>query len=452
MRRAVVSCFLLFCYVSTLFGLEASLSFYLLSKHDKVVRNFGLAGGFHTEVYRDDLQIVLDWQLRNFQAGDFKINFPLLAGAFKSDKPIYYYPQESFLGYDNGTSQFKIGYFPLNEGAGHHYPLWISDNSGAYPAIRFEWNPEHWFTFTNAILFMRQGVQDWKSENNLQTAKTLYYRKAGFRPFYCWEFGFEESMLFLGRTLDLPYLISFFPYQSMQELRNNFDAPWKEKFNDNGMIGFYTKFYLDPVDVYASVFIDDFNPTNLKAANNKLAWNVGLKWLITDRISLSLESAGASKYTYQRHSLSVPPYMYVRYETEATLPIEYNMIGYRYGPNSGVFNVEAAYRADRWGGSVNYEFLVFGKRAPLEQWDEHGGTMPVLTGLPWLNDPVLQYENTIGLNLYGDVLENLRLNGSLGITFVKNDGLEKGKSDTRFSFALGAQVKIPLTALIDRLW
>ncbi|HQA95292.1 MAG TPA: hypothetical protein PLN20_07435, partial [Thermotogota bacterium] len=115
-------------------------------------------------------------------------------------------------------------------------------------------------------------------------------------------------------------------------------------------------------------------------------------------------------------------------------------------------NVEAAYRADRWGGSVNYEFLVFGKRAPLEQWDEHGGTMPVLTGLPWLNDPVLQYENTIGLNLYGDVLENLRLNGSLGITFVKNDGLEKGKSDTRFSFAFGAQVKIPLTALIDRLW
>ena len=98
MRRAVVSCFLLFCYVSTLFGLEASLSFYLLSKHDKVVRNFGLAGGFHTEVYRDDLQIVLDWQLRNFQAGDFKIIFPLIAGAFKSDKPIYYYPLESFFG------------------------------------------------------------------------------------------------------------------------------------------------------------------------------------------------------------------------------------------------------------------------------------------------------------------------------------------------------------------
>ncbi len=444
--------FLLICLVSSLFGTEASLSFYLESIHDKVVKNFGLAGGFHTEVYKDDLQIVLDWQLRNYQAGDFKINFPLLAGALKLDKPIYFFLKESYFGYDDGASQFKAGYFPLKEGVGQRFPLWISDNSEGYPALRFEWNPESWFTFTNAILFMRAGVQDWASEGNLQPAKTLYYRKTGFRPFYCWEFGFEESMLFFGRSLDIPYLISFFPYQTTQELRNNFVSPWNENFNDNGMLGFYTKLYLDPVYLYGSIFIDDFNPTNLKAANNKLAWNFGLNWSITNAVSFLLETAGASKYTYQRHSLSVPPYMYVRYENEADLPIEYNMIGYRYGPNNAVVNAELAYRAGGIGGSVFYEFLAFGKRAPFEQWDEPGGTMPVLSTLPWLNDPVLQYENTIGLNLDWDIVENIRLNGALGLTFVKNDGLEKGKNDFRFSFALGAGVTFSLTDLIQRLW
>jgi len=452
MRNSVTRFFLLFCIVSNLFGTEASLSFYFESKHDKIVQNFGLAGGFHTEVLKDDLQIVLDWQIRNYQAGDFKINFPLLAGALKLDKPIYFFLKESYFGYDDGTSDFKAGYFPLNEGTGQRYPLWISDNSDGYPAIRFEWNPERWFTFTNAILFMRAGVQDWDSADNLQTAKTLYYRKAGFRPFYCWEFGFEESMLFFGRTLDLPYLISFFPYQTMQELRNNYDSPWKERFNDNGMLGFYTKLYLDPVDLYGSIFIDDFNPTNLKAANNKLAWNAGLNWSITDNISLLLETAGASKYTYQRHSLSAPPYMYVRYETEADLPIEYNMIGYRYGPNSGVFNAELAYQTEGFGGSVFYEFLTYGKRAPFEQWDEPGGTMPVLTTFPWLNDSVLQFENTIGLTMGWDFAANATINGSLGLTFVNNDGLEKGKKDFRVSFSIGARYAFSLTDLIGQLW
>jgi len=128
------------------------------------------------------------------------------------------------------------------------------------------------------------------------------------------------------------------------------------------------------------------------------------------------------------------------------------MIGYRYGPNSGVFNAELAYQTEGFGGSVFYEFLTYGKRAPFEQWDEPGGTMPVLTTFPWLNDSVLQFENTIGLTMGWDFAANATINGSLGLTFVNNDGLEKGKKDFRVSFSIGARYAFSLTDLIGQLW
>jgi hypothetical protein len=455
-KSGIVIAFLLLLSVM-IFGIEAAITFYAESKHDPVVKNIGLSGGFRTEVSDEKNLIVLDWRLTNYQIGDYEVDFPLLDIPFLhdllgEDTRVYYLPNESFYEYRAEKLKARVGNLLINEGTGRLYPLWIASNSGGYPAVKIGWRPTDWFIFDNDLLFIRTGISAWDTSADLQSAKTLYYRKAGFRPFEVWEFGYEEAILFFGRSLDFPYLFSFFPYQSTQEMRNNFVAPWKESFNDNGMLGLYTKLYLDPVLLYAEIFIDDFNITNLKAANNKIAWNAGVEWEILPFLKFYFETAGASKYTYQQHSLSTPPYMYVRYEDQPDLPIEYNMIGYKYGPNSGVANFEIAYTVPNFSGSFSYEFLIFGKRAPFDQWDSAGGTMPVLTSLPWLNDPVLQIENTLSFSFSFNPMDRLKTYGKAGITFVTNEDLEKGKSAIRFSYELGVRYEIPLTSVIDKLW
>lgn len=435
-----------FFWISTIFliacsgyAAEGLISLYGNFRHDLIVKNYGLNTGLIFDYTLDEYRVFWDWQLKNYQAGDFEINFPILQDLFNSDGGVYYYLNEGFFSLNQEALTARIGYFHIQEGEGRKYPLWISPNADGFPAVQIQWSPLDWFTFKNDLLFMRTGMTDWATTGNLQNAKTLYYRRATLRPFSFWEFGYEEAVLFLGRSLDWPYLLSLFPYQMMQEMRNNFTAPWKENFNDNGMQGLYTKFYFDPVIIYGSIFVDDFNVSNFKAANNKLAWNLGLEYKISPTLTGFFETAGATKYAYQRWSLSVPPYAYVRYEDEPHLPVEYNMLGYKYGPNNAVFNFELCYAIPSLTLTGSYELLIFGHRGPLDQWDEPGGTMPVLTSLPWLNDPVLQIENTIGVTFDWEFYENAKTFGSIGLTFVSNNELEKGKSDIRFSFDLGAQ-------------
>ncbi len=439
-KLLVIACIL--CAGWLAWAYESTFTLYGTIRHDAIVTNAGLRGGIGWELSSDSMGFTSKWELRNYAIGERKVTFPHMANDVPLLADFTYHLEEGYFWIDWETVYAQIGYIHLSEGVGSHYPLWIAPNSSAYPAVAVEWNPVHWFTLKNDFVFIRPDVADWKTDGHAQIAKTLYYRRAAFRPWEFLELGYEEAILFLGRSIDPAYAFALFPYQMTQEFRNNFkDAPWRESINDNGMQGLYLQLFLDPVHTWASVFISDLNITKIWAPNDKFAWNIGTQWQIDPRNSLAIEFAGSTKYNYQRHSLGIPPYAYVRYEDQTDLPIEYNMIGYQYGPNSGVVNLEYRFHEEDYGLSVMYEFLVHGKRDPYAQWDEPGGTQPDFTYFPWLDDPVLQNNHTFMVGGYWNFHPQASVQASIGFTFCQNYGLEAGKTHWMPRLAISGQVR-----------
>lgn len=441
MKRYLLLCVFSLC-VAAGFAAENRFTLYGNVKHDTIVTNKGIGGAFGWELSSDNMGFSSIWEIRNFMIGDTKVTFSNLGKDIPPLKDFYYLLNEGYFWIDWESIYAQIGYIHLSEGLGNHYPLWISPNSNAYPALVLEWNPAPWFTLKNDFVFMRMGVEDWRTDGYEQIAKTLYYRKAVIRPWDFLELGYEEAILFLGRSIDMTYAFALFPYHSIQEFRNNFrNAPWRETINDNGMQGLFVQLHLDPVRTWASLFVSDLYLTQFWAPADKIAWNTGFEWEIDSRHSFAVEFAGSTKYNYQRHSLNIPPYQYVRYEDHPDLPIEYNMIGYRYGPNSGVVNLDYWYREDRFGFNAMYEYLVYGKRDPFAQWDEPGGKQPDFTYFPWLDDPVLQQNHTIIFGGYWNPHPQFSIQASAGTTYSYNYKLEKGKTHWTPRVSLSAQFR-----------
>lgn len=424
-KRRIMALFLFLFLFSIAFSYTIDVYAFFQTKENKIVSEQGIMWGLGVDAQWHDFTFNAEILETNYVIGDIKLKWPQKVKLFEDT----YYPfGESVLTYSIPEFELSVGLQSLNEGLGSEYPLFISSNNTPYPSLKTIFRPFDWLSFQQDLLFLRTGYINPLNNENTQVVKSVYYRKTTFHPFDFLNVGFQEAVLFMGRDLDLYYLFSPFPYINSQDIRNTKNAPWYSPENDNCMVGGFVEFNFPGNSPFkrgfAEVLVDDWSWSNDEAGVRKVAWNTGLD-VSLGRDFLAFEFAGASRYTFQRTGQY--PYQYVRYDEYPELPLEYNMIGYKYGENNAALSVKYTRTFETATLGLHGEYLVFGHRDPFSplppDWKEHDH-------FRWLDDPVLQKETTVGIHGSWNVTDNITSSGVLGTTFVQNEDLVKDQNST----------------------
>ncbi|HPE67998.1 MAG TPA: hypothetical protein PLF96_01605 [Thermotogota bacterium] len=431
---ALFAVLLLLC--TSALGWEGSLELGAEVRNDRVVLEPGIRAFGSLSLSHDWMGLVHSFDIRNFSIGEVQPVFNI----WKKYLDLYYTPGEGYFWIDTPDFDAKIGMQLFHEGPANRYPLFLAPNGPPVPSVSWSWQPFDLFRLKTNWIFYRNAISNFATGEERQCAKTLYYRSWDWFPFPDLSLGFVEAILFLERSLDFPYMLSPFPYQMMQEYRS-FSAPWSEPNNDNGLLGFWVEYSPSSWRLFGEVLVDDFYVNiftqDLSKHPQKIAWNMGAEYS-WDRHCVQLEFAGATKYTFQRTSMNIPPYQYVFFEEDPDLPLEYNMIGFLYGENSGVTSFTYSQQATPVHWSVTGEFVAFGHRDPFTPW--HGEPMPEGKGFIWLDDEVLSFQQSFLGEIHWDVTPELYLDFCLGICFLQNVALQKGENKVLplFQFQVGS--------------
>jgi len=431
MKRYVLFSIILITILNSVLSYNIDLFTFFEMRKDRVVGDNNFLWGAGVDATWKDLTFYAEILETNFQIGDIKPDWPQ---DVKIVEDTYYPFGPGVLTYEKPAFTLSVGLQNLNEGLGDEYPLFIAANNTPYPSIKWRFSPFDWLSFQQDLLFLRTAVDNPINKEKVQTSKSVYYRKTTFNPFESLKIGFQESVLFMGRDFDLYYLLSPFNYIMSQDIRNTGQAPWDSPVNDNCMVGGFIEYNPSQWRVFGEILVDDWSWSEDEAGVRKIAWNSGLD-LTFDNDNFQFELAGASRYTF--HKTGRYPYQYVRYETIEELPLPYNMIGYKYGENNAAFSARYEHHFEEADASLglHYEFLTFGEQDPFSSlppdWKDKGHFI-------WLDDPVLQREDTFEVSGNWMVSPGIRLEGTLGTTFVKNEDLKKGQSNTYPTFCISA--------------
>src|SRR6056297_3359880 len=209
------------------------------TKENKIVSEQGILFGLGIEANWHDFSFKAEIMETKYVIGDIKLKWPQKVKLFEDT----YYPfGESVLTYTIPEFEISVGLQALNEGLGAQYPLFISANNAPYPSIKTIFRPFEWLSFQQNLLFLRTSYVNPLNNENMQVAKSVYYRKTTLTPFDFLSVGFQESVLFMGREMDLYYLLSPFPYINSQDIRSTKNAPWNNPENDNCAVGGFVEF------------------------------------------------------------------------------------------------------------------------------------------------------------------------------------------------------------------
>jgi hypothetical protein len=461
MTRRII-CFLVIIAFFVTQSLSSEIDAYLFSfvrmKKDQIITNQGMLGSIGGYAFDGKFGLTGAFDGRNYKIGDFQ---PLNVHASKWPKQFenfYYLLDYGYAWYEGEKVLLSAGYQNLKRGVGEEYPLFISPNSGSYPSASLLWKPfGELFTVNLDMLFLRNEIMDFSLEDldRVQTAKTLYYRNYSLKPFDNLRFGYEEAMLFFGRSIDYLYLLSPAPFMTTEIVQVEENGPWENKtLNDNGFMGLFFEFDNEQLRIFGETLVDDFFPEQLfdeankkEGSVQKVAWNIGGHYDINNSARIGAEFAGATRYTFQAsaHSTTVPPYAYTHYDEEKwqDLPIEYNMLGYKYGENSAALDLFYKYSQESWDFESHYEFVCFGNREPFREEKNTG------SGFIWLEDPVLEQQHKIKFFLNMDSEWNTHIKLGLTLGTILNKDLIKNNTEGLFGFSLEAKKIFSLKELIN---
>ncbi len=417
----ILTIFISIGLITLIYGYTIDVYTFFQTKENKIVSEQGIMWGLGVDATWRDFTFKAEILETNYVIGDIKLKWPQKVKLFEDT----YYPfGESVLTYTIPEFHLSVGLQQLHEGLGSEYPLFIAPNNTPYPSLKTIFQPFEWLSFQQDLLFLRTAYINPLNNENTQVAKSVYYRKTTFTPFDFLNVGFQEAVLFMGRDLDFYYLFSPFPYINAQDIRNTKKAPWYSPENDNCMVGGFVEVTFPAWRAFAEVLVDDWSWSNDEAGVRKVAWDTGVDVELGQDL-LEFEFAGASRYTFQRTGKY--PYQYVRYEDYPKLPIEYNMIGYKYGENNAALSLKYTRNFETVELGLHGEYVVFGHRDPFSplppDWKDHDH-------FRWLDDPILQKETTIGIHGTWNVSKTITLKGSIGTTFVKNEDLIQDQNKT----------------------
>jgi hypothetical protein len=329
-------------------------------------------------------------------------------GAYTSEEPAFMLGHYIDIKAASVTVDFagltlKAGRYAHTDVVDSPYSLFIS--SAARPALAVD------MKYEDSRFFYESR---WVQLNYLSTLYTfpttttrldrgMNYKVYGLK-FGDLRFGFQDSIVYVGRNFDAEYFISPM-FQYLQQIVSSTDGkPWTQENNCNSLMGFF--FDIDKPDyyAYAQVLIDDINMDFLGfwgklALPTKIAWSLG-GHMDFPFGRIGAYTAGATKYTFEATvvnstSYSVYPYEYAYYpasqymlndgySTVMTLDYTDNYIGYKYGENNLALMINWAKEFSPVMLSAQLEYVVNGSKSPSNPWQELGGKENAWYDLPWL--------------------------------------------------------------------
>ncbi|HTH13368.1 MAG TPA: hypothetical protein VMB23_03155, partial [Spirochaetia bacterium] len=226
-------------------------------------------------------------------------------------------------------------------------------------------------------------------------------------------FGFQDGVVYSGRSFDGNYFFSPVPQYFTQYFYAMAGRPWSTNWTDKYHMGGFWDWNEPDFDVNAQVLVNDFSLHFLfpgSVPNNpwKAAWTVGGR-IKTPWGRWGLYHAGALKYTFEPITASsdgngdlqnavgmtyTPDVEYWVNGDYRALAVEDNAIGYLHGENN--LALMATWESD-WAGPLHakasLEYLVAGNNSPANPWQDMNFSNDVGTQL--LNDPLWEHRITL---------------------------------------------------------
>lgn len=226
-----------------------------------------------------------------------------------------------------------------------------------------------------------------------------------FEPF---RFGFQDVVVYSGRTFDLEYLVNPLPGFFLQYITGSGGVPWREAINDNSIMGFFLDYSRPELYAYGQILIDDLNTNAVLAPDSfqnpsKVAWSLGGRYALQSG-TIGLYHAGATKYTFQAYGAGSPgsatdtKYGYVYYPdvtypaggTDQTIVPEENYIGYLHGENNIALLADYQTLIGPVAVKSTMELTVSGSKSPANPWHELNSFSEGGQGTRFLDDERLE--------------------------------------------------------------
>ena len=249
--------------------------------------------------------------------------------------------------------------------------------------------------------------------------------------------GFQDSIVYTGRTFDLEYFINPVPGGLIQYVNRARGSPWAMGVNHNSLMGFFADYSLPRTYLYAQVLVDDFNSNRFVDPDSyqnpdKIAWSLGARHGFHFG-HLGFYHAGATKYTFQsfgspgidtRYSYTYYPDVEYRLHDEVrVIRPEDNYIGYLHGENNLAFLLSYD-PPDAWLGRLtltsSLELTLSGSKSPGNPWHQYTWWTQGGQGTRFLDDERLE------LRLLGRAAASLPVRGwtfsaDISLGFVRNE-------------------------------
>jgi len=310
--------------------------------------------------------------------------------------------------YNQGKLEFYLGKLPLEDEIESPYSLFLNGLSPSVMTGGFRYLSGD-FYFSNRWIGLNRNIDS----NLYQTTGTVIYEDRGaVLKSYSLDLGrvklgYQDATIFRGSYFDVDvFAIPMVPSALIQAVLTASGRPSSRFGNQNSVMGFFGEYEADTWKLYAQLLVDDINMNrflNPGAYQNpdKIAWAVG-SIIELPLGSLSLHTAGATKYTFE--SAREEFYSYTLYPGSAVLsdgkivsiPLQDQMLGYLHGENN--IALMATWQASVWSLDLQtgLEFTLSGAKSPTNPW-HNGESWSTLGGTQLLNDAVLQKQILLDL-------------------------------------------------------
>lgn len=319
----------------------------------------------------------------------------------------YFMLMDGGLSLDLAPFHLRVGRLAHGDFVSSPYSLFISSNPNRTVLVELSYDDERFF-YLDRWLQLNYG-----SSLNYPD-RGANYKAYGMR-FGNLRFGFQDSVVYTGRSFDPEYYLNPTPGFFLQYVNSLAGNPWQHGSNDNSILGFFLDYTAANVwYAYAQVLIDDINanriinPTSYQNPD-KVAWSLGGR-LQTDFGTFGVFHAGATKYTFEPFGASGSNTQYgYTYYPDTTYPSidggkgsilnEDNYIGYLNGENNLSFKAEYSHVLQGFALEAGLEFALSGSKSPANPWHELWAWDEGGQGTKFLDDPVLEKKLTFGVSV-----------------------------------------------------
>lgn len=288
---------------------------------------------------------------------------------------------------DLGPVSLKAGRYAHQDVVESPYSLFISSNAPPALAVDAKYEDERFFYETRWVQLNYLSTLYTFPSTGARLDRGMNYKVYGLK-FGDIRFGFQDSIVYVGRSFDAEYFISPM-FQYLQQLVSSTNGkPWTEDNNCNSLMGFFFDIKKPTYYAYAQVLIDDINMDFLGfwgrlPLPTKIAWSLGGS-IDLPLGTLGAYTAGATKYSFaatygEPGNYSYYPYEYAYYPASeytladgTTMTLDYadNYIGYKYGENNLAFMVNWSKEFSPVCLAASLEYVINGSKSPSNPWHE----------------------------------------------------------------------------------